>query len=104
MKTSPTSRSLAYLREQGYMAEVVEKRVPNTNITKDLFGFIDILAIKHGEILGVQTTTNENAAARIRKIAEHPNTSWVREAGIRIHVHGWRKLKSGWAVRVEDVS
>ncbi len=104
MKTSPTSRSLAYLREQGYIAEVVEKRVPNTNITKDLFGFIDILAIKHGEVLGVQTTTNTNAAARIRKIAEHPNTSWVREAGIRIHVHGWRKLKSGWAVRVEDVS
>lgn len=103
---TPTARSLAWLRERGYLAEVVEHRIPHTNITKDLWGFIDILAIKPGEApLGVQVTSGSNVAARITKIAEHPNTPTVREAGIRIHVHGWRNSKrTGWTLREEDLS
>jgi hypothetical protein len=104
VKPSPTSRSLAMLRDEGYLAEVVERWNPHARVRNDLFGFIDILAVRDGEVLGVQTTSGSNTAARIRKIAEHPNTPAVREAGIRIHVHGWRKLKAGWTVRIEDVS
>ena len=43
---SPTQRSLEYLREQGYHPEVVEKYNSFTRRTNDLWGFVDILAIK----------------------------------------------------------
>lgn len=108
MKASPTSRSLAYLREQGYTAEVVEKWNPHARIRQDLWGFVDILAITDQPglppVLAVQTTSGGEVARRIAKIVDHPNVGIVRRAGVTIHVHGWRKLKSGWAVRVEDVS
>lgn len=103
---TPTQRTLKKLREEGYTAEVVEKRIPRMMITKDLFGFIDVIAIRDGETLAVQTTSGNNVAARIRKIADNPNLAAVRAAGWGIHVHGWRKLKSSrrWECRVVDVS
>lgn len=103
-KRSPTQRSLELLRSRGYRCEIVEKWNPYAKVRQDLFGFIDIIAIRPGEVLGVQTTSGSNVAARIAKIAEHENVGAVREAGIRIVVHGWRKLKAGWACREEDVS
>lgn len=103
--SSPTSRSLDHLRKAGYLADVVEKWVPGANIRKDLFGFIDILAVREGEVVGVQATSGSNVAARIRKIAEHDNVAAVRKANIRILVHGWTKNAAGrWALREVDVS
>jgi hypothetical protein len=102
---SPTQRSLKHLRDQGYVAEVVEKRLPHCYITKDLFGFIDILAIRGEETLAVQTTSGlNNAAARVRKIVDCAHLGAVRKANWRIVVHGWRKLKAGWELREIDVS
>lgn len=103
-RTSPTQRSLELLRSRGYLCEVVEKWNPYARIRQDLFGFGDILAIREDEVLLVQTTSGSNMAARIQKIADHENVGAVRKAGIRIHVHGWRKLKSGWACREEGLS
>lgn len=96
--------SLEHLRAQGYLAETVEKRLPRCMITKDLFGFIDIIAVRRDEVLGVQATSSANVAARIAKIASHDNVAAVRESGMRIVVHGWRKTRAGPVLRVEDVS
>lgn len=101
---SPTSRSLEVLREAGWLCEVVEKWNQWSKTRKDLYGFIDILAVKRGEILGVQATSDSNVSARVKKIAEHENVGQVRESGIRIEVWGWKKGKYGWQVRVVDVS
>lgn len=101
---SPTERSLKALRAAGYTAVVVEKWNAHIRRRQDLFGFIDILALRDGETLAVQTTSGSNVAARVAKIADHENTAAVRKAGWRIEVHGWRKLKAGWANRVVDVS
>lgn len=103
---TPTQRTLKKLREEGYTAEVVEKRIPGMPVTKDLFGFIDVIAIREGETLAVQTTSGSNVAARCRKIADNPNLAAVRAAGWGIHVHGWRKSKKSkrWELRVVDVS
>lgn len=102
---SPTSRSLALLRKEGWTAEVVEKWMPQARIRKDLFGFVDILAIREGETLAVQSTSYSNSYARCKKIAEHENVAVVRSAGWGIHVHGWKKNKSGrWECRVTDCS
>jgi hypothetical protein len=103
--SSPTQRSLKHLRKLGYLAEVVEKTIPRVFIRKDLYGFIDILAIRDGEILGVQATSGSNVASRVDKIANHNNVGAVRKAGIRIHVHGWRKNSNRrWVLREVDCS
>jgi len=96
---SPAARSLKHLRAQGYLCEVVEKRLPRVFITRDLFGFIDILGVKGEDIVGVQSTSSANMAARVTKIVEHENWPAVCKA-IRVVVHGWRKNAAGrWVLR-----
>jgi hypothetical protein len=101
---SPTQRSLEYLRELGYYCEVVEKWNPWSRVRQDLWGWCDILAIRRDEVLAVQVTAS-GVAARIKKIQESDTVLRVREAGIRVEVHGWTKRANGkYALRVEDIS
>lgn len=101
---SPTQRSLEYLREQGYHCEVVEKWNSFTRQRKDLWGWCDILAIRKDEVLAVQVTASA-VADRIKKIQESDTVALVRDAGIRIECHGWRKNTKGrYVLRVEDIS
>lgn len=101
---TPTQRSLAYLREQGYHCEVVEKWNSFTKQRKDLWGWCDILAIRRGEVLAVQVTASA-VSDRIKKIMASDTLALVREAGIRIEVHGWRKNSKGrYVQRIEDIS
>ncbi len=94
-KATPTSRSMAWLKEAGYHVELVEqtKRVGQPGAMKvwkvDLWNFIDLLCIRRGEVLGVQVTSASNVPARVRKITDSPLLPLVREAGVRIVVHGW---------------
>jgi len=91
---TPTQRSLALLRERGYLCAIVEKfvRFPPPGHRVDLWGFVDILAIKAGEVLGVQTTSGVHVAERLRKIAASPHIATVLSSGVRVVVHGWRKV------------
>lgn len=102
---SPTQRSLEYLREQGYLPEVVERFNSFTKQRKDLWTWCDILAIRKDEVLAVQVTSTSNISARIKKIQESETVGRVRDAGIRIEVHGWGKNSKGrYVLRVEDIS
>lgn len=102
---SPTALTLRHLRAQGYTAEVVEKWNPHARIRQDLFGIIDVIAVRDGETLGVQTTSAGNVAARIRKIAESEHVAALRSAGWTLRVHGWAKKGGRWVLhRDEDVS
>lgn len=96
---SPTQSSLKLLRKNGYTAEVVEHWNPHVRRRKDLFGFIDIIAIKEGETLAVQTTSYKALSARKKKILEHENYEIVKKSGWRIVAHGWRKPKYRWEVK-----
>jgi hypothetical protein len=101
---TPTQRSLEYLREQGYLCEVVEKWNSFTKTRKDLWGWCDILAIRENEILAVQVTAT-GVSSRIKKIMESDTLPIVRKAGVRIEVHGWRKnVKGRYVMRIEDMS
>ena len=104
MATSPTQRSLKYLRESGYTVAVVEYFNYFTKRRHDLFQFADLLAIRENEVLLVQVTSGSNVSARIKKITENEHIAAVRKAGMRVEVHGWRKLKAGWQARVVDLS
>ena len=104
MATSPTQLSLKKLREEGWLAEVCERWIPGANIRKDLWGWTDIVALKDGETLAVQTTSYSNMSARVNKITESDTIAEVRKAGWSVQVWGWRKVNNRWVCKITDVS
>lgn len=102
---TPTQRTLKRLRDDGFLAAVVEKWNPHARIRQDLFGVVDVIGIREGETIAVQATSGSNVSARVKKIAESDATPVIRAAGWRFVVHGWRKGANGrWACREVDVS
>jgi hypothetical protein len=102
---TPAARTLAALKADGYRCAVVERWNPHARIRQDLFGCIDILAIRDGETLAVQTTSASHVSHRVRKIADSEAIADIRRAGWRVEVHGWRKGSNGrWQCRTVDVS
>jgi hypothetical protein len=111
-KESPTSRALRDLRQLGFIADKVEQRLPKCFITRDLFGCIDIVAVREGVgILGVQATSNNggnHSARRIKAIAEPRLRNWLL-AGGRFEI--WSYAKQGargerkiWTLRRDPVT
>lgn len=95
--TSPTQHSLEYYRKQGYICQVVEYFNAFAKRRIDLFGCIDIVAIKDGEVgvLGIQTTSKSNMQARILKTKKEPIMKTWLAGGNAIVIDGWEKLKNG---------
>ncbi len=92
-KTTPTQRSLALLRRRGYLVEKVEQRITFKGfITRDAFGCIDLLAVREGEIVGIQTTSRSNLAARRTKALNCPGLAAWLAAGGRFILHAWGKV------------
>lgn len=104
VSASPTQLTLRHLRNEGWTAAIVEFWNPHARVRNDLFGFVDVLALRGAETLAVQTTSDSNVSARLRKIADSPNIAAVREAGWSVVVHGWQKDGARWKLRVVDVS
>lgn len=93
----PTELSLRILRDEGWLVDVCERWVPSGSIgqvRRDLFGMLDLVAVRGTETLGVQTTSHDNVASRIRKMTDDdhaPALNALRAAGWTVVVHGWRK-------------
>lgn len=104
--TSPTQRSLAILKKNGYTAAIVEHWNPFARIRQDLFGFIDIVAIKDGEpgVLGIQTTSQTNSAKRLQKIMTCPAAKVWLQSGNRIEIHGWAKMGKRGAAKTWQIN
>lgn len=87
---SPTQKSLALLRAQGYTAEVVERWLPRANVRKDLFGFIDLVAMNGDHLLAVQTTTLSSYQQHVTKLKEKEDFlgTWLESAG-KFEMHCW---------------
>ena len=94
---SPTQRSLAMLRAEGYTVAVVERWNPYAMIRQDLFGFADLVAVhpKRRGTLYVQTTTGSNMVARQHKLTACAAVAVCLSAGNRVVLHGWRKVATG---------
>lgn len=99
--SSPTSRTLAYFRDLGYTADIAEYHNTFSNKKKDLFGFIDIVAIGDGETIGIQATSTGNVNARIKKITQGSEDDlgipkraleWLNSGNL-ICVIGWKRYK-----------
>ena len=104
MATSPTQLSLKWLKEQGYLAEVVERWIPGANIRKDLWGWCDIIAIKDEETVAVQCTSWNNISSRVRKVSESETIGAVRKANWTVWVIGWKKKDNRWVHKLVDCS
>ena len=104
MAETPTTRTLKQLRFEGFTCAIVEKWNPHAKIRQDLFGFIDILALRGETTLAVQCTSYSNMSARIKKIADDEHVRAVRDANWQIQVWGWHKVKNRWQVRIVDIS
>ena len=102
---TPTARSLAHLRAEGYQAQVVERRNPHSKTLLDLFGVIDIIGA-HPEkgIIGVQATTGPHVAARRTKSLDEPRLMVWLLAGGTYEIWGWslqgpRGKRKAWTLR-----
>ncbi len=90
---SPTARSLQLLRKYGFTADVCERYNSFTKQRKDLFNFVDVVAMNGTGILAIQSTSATNQSARTKKILAEPQAKEWLNAGGRIFVHGWGRYK-----------
>jgi hypothetical protein len=102
---TPTQRSLAHMRAQGYTVDVAEHWLSWAKKRRDLFSIVDLVCLGDGVTVGVQTTSLTNVSARVKKITECEHLGALRKAGWRILVHGWGKGSNGrYRLREVDVS
>ena len=105
MSLSPTELTLREMRGREYFCWIVEHWNSFMHKRQDLWGIVDVLCLGENEVIGVQTTSRSNMSARIKKIADHESTPFIRKAGVRLLVHGWAKNKSNrWECKEVDVS
>lgn len=96
---SNTSRTLEYIRSQGWVADKVEQfnaYAGKFGQRKDMFGFGDIVAMGENSIIAIQSC-GQSYAAHDKKITEDekvaPNARlWLQNGG-RLLLVGWRKVK-----------
>lgn len=101
MAGNPTERSVKRLRADGWTVEKVERWNSFARVYNDLFGFVDLLALKDDRTLAVQTTSASNVSTRVAKIENHPNLPVVLGAGWEVVVHGWAKERNRWVLKRE---
>ncbi len=107
--TSPTQRTLKYLREEmNYTAQVVERWNMHARKRIDLFGVIDVVAVG-GRIVGVQACAGSSHAARRDKaIAEPRLREWLKAGGefliISWSKRGAAKKRKVWTPRVDRLT
>ena len=90
---SPTARSLAWLRDGGWTAGVVERWNPGARVRQDFLGFADIVAVHVDDrrTAAVQACVTGDVSKRVTKIIGEPRaTTWLR-TGHEIIVMGWAK-------------
>lgn len=115
---SPTARTLAECRRRGWIAQVVERRLPRMFVTQDLFGCIDVVAVAlvaqgpnsaRRRVIGIQVCAGTDHAKRRAKVLAEPRIRQWLEAGAHMEIWSWAKQgKAGarklWTLRVEPLT
>lgn len=92
-----TLASRKMLEADGWTVGSVESRIPHTFITRDLFGFGDLIAVSPTRgIMLVQVTGStdgsNNFYSRVRKIQSEARAGIWLASGGRIQVHAWENV------------
>lgn len=102
-----TQASVKALEAEGWTVTKVEQRLPHCFITRDAFGFGDLLCCSPTRgIMLVQTTAGKSTSnfnARIGKIKSEARAGIWLASGGRIQVHSWEAPKSGRFCRVVEI-
>ena len=88
----PTERTLKAFREMGFAVGIVERYINFTRQRIDLFGIIDIIAIRQGEIIGIQSC-GQAFSSHLKKMNESEYTEKWLASGAGLQLWGWRKVK-----------
>lgn len=94
---SAASRTLKVLKKDGWICALAEKWNPFVGIRQDLFGFMDILALKPGHrIRAINATTASEIGRHIEKYRENAALRyWLKSIGQpHFELWAWRRLKS----------
>jgi len=86
-----TARSLKYYRDLNYYCWMVERYNSFTKRRTDLFNIIDIIAIDK-DTIGIQSC-GQAFSEHDHKIMESPYREAWLQAGNRLILIGWRKVK-----------
>jgi hypothetical protein len=106
---TPTQRTMDQLRKEGWMIGIVEKWNHFAKIRQDLFGFIDLVAVKNERTIGVQACNDVDVSPRVNKILDlETANNWLAGGTREIQVWGWRKRgdrgeQKFWAARVQPI-
>lgn len=101
-----TSFALKELKKRGWNAQVVERWIPAVKRKVDLFGVIDIVAIKPGHaIIGIQVTGSTASSGHVQNrrakiLAEPRAKDWVH-AGGQLELWGYQKINGRWRLTIE---
>lgn len=90
MKTTHKYRALQKLEALGWQVADVEKWIAQAKRRIDLFGCLDLLAIREGETLGVQVTSPANVGAHVTKMLDEPRLVDCLRAGWKVELWGVR--------------
>ncbi len=106
---SPTARTLEYARAHYWHADICERYNAFTRTRHDLFGFIDLIVLADGELIGVQATSASNHAARRTKILASPYLGPWLDCGGKVEVWSWGKKGAAgkrklWTLRRERIT
>ena len=109
--SSYTERTLEYYRELGFEIGNVERYFYQNGVrskTYDLFGVIDLIAIKAGmPVIGVQSTSDGEHTEHRKKILAEPLAKLWLQTGARLHLISWKKRKVSvmgkwWTEKLEE--
>lgn len=91
---SPTQRTKAKLLAEGWaFVVIVERWNAFAHCRQDLFGCIDVLALRGDCILAVQVTTAGKISNRLAKIKENAAAAvWLGSTSRKFVIHGWGKF------------
>jgi hypothetical protein len=114
---SNTSRTLEYLRSQGWEADKVEQFNPYAGkfgTRKDMFGFGDIVAMGEGRIIAIQSCGQAYSEHDKKILADEvvaPKALKWLQCGGRLILIAWRKVKlqrggkaMRWQPRIKEYS
>lgn len=92
MKSTHKHRAVQKLEALGWLVADVEKFHAHARRRMDLFGLVDLLAIRDDETLGLQVTSDAggNVAAHVTKMLAEPRLVDCLRAGWRVELWGVR--------------
>ena len=99
------SKSLELARSWGYIMGKCDYYDMRTNVTHDLFGFLDYVGLADDRTMGFQFC-GKDWSSHIKKLTEERHdvvTKWLApESRRQLTLIGWHKLKGKWAPRIAN--